>query len=140
MLAQIQTHRQQMSIIPQQIRLLNLFFLNSMELQQRINNELEENPFLEAQEEKGEEECISKLSKDSIQDFESSEENMYDDRPDYKSEYQNYFDTETGINSPIVAIPDFKEEAKQQLNLLELSDGDRETAEFLIDQLTPQLI
>ena len=84
MLAQVQTHRQQISILPQQIQLLNLFFLNSLELQQRIKNELEENPFLEAQEEKGEEECSSKLSKDSIPDFESSEEYMYDDRPDYK--------------------------------------------------------
>jgi len=138
MLAQLQSQRQQIKILPQQIALLNLFFLNSLELQQRIKNELEENPFLDAVEEKTDEENDSKLSKDIIQDFESSEENMYDDHPDYKSDYQNYFDSETDINSPIVNIATFKEDAKQQLHLLDISKIDMEIAEYLIDMLSSQ--
>ena len=47
MIAQQQTQRQHLKILPQQIQLLNLYFLNSLELEQRMKNEMEENPFLE---------------------------------------------------------------------------------------------
>ena len=93
MITQQQTQRQQLKILPQQIQLLNLYFLNSLELQQRINNELAENPFLETAEEKETDTADTKLSKDSEQDFQDWEEQVYEDRPDYKSEYQNYFDS-----------------------------------------------
>ena len=73
MLAQQQFQRQHLKILPQQIQLLNLYFLNSMELEQRIKNELEENPFLDTLEEKSSEED-SAVSKDTVQDFEDWEE------------------------------------------------------------------
>jgi RNA polymerase sigma-54 factor len=138
MLAQIQSQRQQIKILPQQIHLLNFFFLNSQGLQQRIKNELEENPFLDAHEDKDVEECDTKSSKDIVQDFESSEESMYDDRSDYKAEYQNYFDAGININSPIVYMVTLKENAKQQLQLLEISAEERIVAEYIVDSLTPQ--
>ena len=137
MISQQQTQRQQLKILPQQIQLLNLYFLNSLELQQRIKNELEENPFLEATEEKGPDED-TKLSKDSVQDFADWEEHSYDDRADYKAEYQNYFDSEVAPNSAIVNETTFKEDAKQQLNMLHLNDEDHNTAEYIIDILNPQ--
>src|ERR1700704_6321785 len=109
MIAQQQTQRQQLKILPQQIQLLNLFYLNSLELQQRIKNELEENPFLDVQEEKDTEEYEKKLSKDMEQDFQSSEENMYEDRPDIKAEYQSYLGENTFMNSQIATITTFRE-------------------------------
>jgi RNA polymerase sigma-54 factor len=136
MLAQQQTQRQQLKILPQQIQLLNFYFLNSLELQQRIKNELEENPFLEVLEEKGPDEDI-KMSKDDVQDFQDYEEQMYEDRPDYKSEYENYFDHDVAPNSAIVNETTFKEDAKDQMHMLELSEEDRATAEYLIDILSP---
>ncbi len=138
MITQQQSQRQQLRILPQQIQLLNLYFLNSLELQQRIKNELEENPFLDTQEEKPADEADTKLTKESSQDFESSEEHMYDDRPDYKSDYQNYFDSDVAPNAAIVNVTTFKEDAIQQLHMLELSKEDQETAEYLIDILSPQ--
>lgn len=138
MLAQIQVQKQQLRILPQQIQLLNFFFLNSLELQQRIKNELDENPFLDTKEETTTEECDTKLSKESVQDFESPEESIYDDRSDHKSEYQNYFDADVNINSPIVCVYTFKENAKQQLQLLEIPAVDKAVAEYIIDSLTPQ--
>ena len=137
MIVQQQSQRQQLKILPQQIQLLNLYFLNSLELQQRIKNELEENLFLDATEEKATDED-TKLTKDTAQDFESVEERMYDDVPDYKSEYQNFFDSEVAPNTAIVNFTTFKEDAKQQLSLLELSKEDRATAEYIIDILSPQ--
>ncbi len=136
MIAQQQTQRQQLKILPQQIQLLNLYFLNSLELQQRIKNELEENPFLDALEEKAPEED-TKLAND-VQDFQDWEEQAYDDRPDYKSEYQNYFDQEVAPNTAIVNVTTFKEDAKNKLHLLDNSDEDPATAEYIIDILNPQ--
>ena len=47
MLSQIQTQKQQLKILPQQIQMLNIFHLNVLELDQRIQDELDENPLLE---------------------------------------------------------------------------------------------
>jgi RNA polymerase sigma-54 factor len=138
MISQQQSQRQQLKILPQQIQLLNLYFLNSLELQQRIKNELEENPFLDTLEEKAPDECDSKLSKEHEHDFADSEEHMYDDRPDYKSEYQNYFDQEVAPNSAIADFTTFKEDAKRQLHLLDLSKDDTEIAGYIIDILSPE--
>src|ERR1700722_16868036 len=121
MIAQQQSQRQQLKILPQQIQLLNLYFLNSMELEQRIKNELEENPFLDALEEKPKEDDIL-TSKDKSQDFEDWEEHGFDDIPDYKSDHQNYFDYEVAPDSPIVNFSTFKEELKQQLSLLTIGE------------------
>jgi len=138
MISQQQTQRQQLKILPQQIQLLNLYFLNSLELQQRINNELAENPFLETAEEKETDTADTKSAKDAERDFEDWDEHGYDDTPDYKSEYQNYFDAEVAPNAAIVNVTTFKEDARQQLYLLDINEEDRATAEYIIDILNPQ--
>ena len=66
MISQQQTQKQQLKILPQQIQLLNLYFLNSIELEQRIKNEMEENPLLEAKEEKEYEEADYMVTRDSL--------------------------------------------------------------------------
>ena len=68
MLQQNLTQKQQLKILPQQIQLLNLFHLNTIELEHRIQQELEENPLLE---ENASEETtdVDKYNKDSEQDF-----------------------------------------------------------------------
>ncbi|MBC7553245.1 MAG: RNA polymerase factor sigma-54 [Taibaiella sp.] len=134
MLTQQQSQKQTLKILPQQIQLLNLYFLNTLELEQRIKNELEENPFLETIEKKDEDED-TKTSKDEMQDYQDWEEVMYDDMPNYKSDYQNYFDSEVAPNTAIVNVKTFKEEAHQQLQMLDLCDEDRIYAEYVIDIL-----
>ncbi len=47
MLYQNITQKQQLKIHPQQLQMLHLFHLNTIELEQRIQNELEENPLIE---------------------------------------------------------------------------------------------
>ncbi len=137
MISQQQTQKQQLKILPQQIQLLNLYFLNSIELEQRIKNELEENPLLEVQEEKEYDETDGKAS-DAVQDYQDWEEFNNDDIPDYKAEYQNYFSTEETPNIPLGSVTHFKDDAKQQLHLLDLSDDEMEMAEYVIDILNNQ--
>lgn len=114
--------------------MLNLYFLNSMELEQRIKNELEENPLLEANEKEAADE--DNAASKEVQDFEDWDEHGYDDVPDYKQEYQNYLNTDAAPNMPLAGFVNFKEEAKEQLHLLELSDEDLRVAEFLVDILS----
>ena len=47
MISQNQQQQHTLKILPQQIQLLNLFQLNSLELQMHIRQEMEQNPYLE---------------------------------------------------------------------------------------------
>lgn len=134
MISQQQTQKQQLKILPQQIQLLNLYFLNTLELEQRIKTELEENPILEQNDDSDFEELEIKSAKD-VQDYQDYEEYKYEDVPDYKSEYQNYFAQEQTPNMPISSFSHFKDDAKQQISMLNISDEDRELAEYIIDIL-----
>ncbi|MBS1687318.1 MAG: RNA polymerase factor sigma-54 [Bacteroidetes bacterium] len=137
MISQQQTQKQQLKILPQQIQLLNLYFLNTLELEQRIKNELEENPFLDQQEKDEFDDANSATTAES-KDFQDYDEYMYDDVPDYKAEYQNYFNTEDAPNIAIKSTTHFKDEAKQQLRLLDIDEKKREMAEYVIDLLNNQ--
>jgi len=137
MISQQQTQKQQLKILPQQIQLLNLYFLNSIELEQRIRNEMEENPLLEQKDEKEQEEADA-AAQDPLMDCRDWEEYNNGDAPDYKAEYQNYFSTEDAPNIPIRNFVHFKDEAKQQLHLLSLPEEDLELAEYIIDILNNQ--
>lgn len=137
MISQQQTQKQQIKILPQQIQLLNLFFLNTPELEQRLKNELEENYLLDMKSETEDERTESLSDKDQAKDYQDWDEYGYDDVPDYKSEYQNYFSTEDAPAMPIRSVTDFKEEARQQLSMLELEKEELAIACYLIDMLNP---
>jgi len=134
MLKQVQTQKQHHAILPQQIELLNLFHLNTLELEQRIQDELTENPVLE--ELAGQDEALGdKFSKDTIQDFQNWEEYQYDDIPDYKTEYKNYLATEKLPEKPVAEIPDFREDLKKQCRFLSFPEEKYYLFDFLIDSL-----
>ena len=134
MLKQVQTQKQQHTILPQQIELLNLFHLNTLELEQRIQDELSENPALEELG-SGEDASGDKCSKEAVQDFQNWEEYGYDDIPDYKTEYNNYINTEKVPEKPIAEVPDFRDELKKQCRFLEIAEDRYYLFDFLIDSL-----
>lgn len=134
MLSQIQTQKQQLKILPQQIQMLNIFHLNVLELDQRISDELEENPLLEMNEEE-ETVAVEKFAKETVQDYEDWEEHGYDDVPDYKLEYENYFNTENAPNVPIKAFSDYREAMKEQIRYMGLTDRELQLADYIIDCL-----
>ena len=134
MLKQVQTQKQQHTILPQQIELLNLFHLNTLELEQRIQDELTENPALEELS-SGEDTPGEKFSKETVQDFQNWEEYGYDDIPDYKTEYNNYINTEKVPEKPIAEVTDFREELKRQCRFLDVAEDKLPMLDFLIDSL-----
>ncbi len=134
MLSQIQTQKQQLKILPQQIQMLNIFHLNVLELDQRIHDELEENPLLEVNDEE-EATAVEKFAKETVQDFESWDEHGYDDVPDYKLEYENYFNSESTPNIPIKASTDFRENLREQIRFEGLNERQLQLADYIIDCL-----
>src|ERR1700722_11900324 len=134
MLKQVQTQKQQHTILPQQIELLNLFHLNTLELEQRIQDELSENPALEELS-SGDDTPAEKFSEESVQDFQNWEEYGYDDIPDYKTEYNNYINTEKVPEKPIAEVTDFREELKRQCRFLDIPEEKLPMLDFLIDSL-----
>ena len=134
MLKQVQTQKQHHTILPQQIELLNLFHLNTLQLEQRIQDELNENPLLE--ENSSQDELLAdKFSKDTVQDFQNWEEYGYDDIPDYKTEYKNYLPTDKIPEKPLAETPDFREELKKQCRYLTVAEDNYFLLDFLIDSL-----
>lgn len=134
MLKQVQTQKQHHTILPQQIELLNLFHLNTLQLEQRIQDELNENPLLEENSSQDDLQT-DKFSKDTVQDFQNWEEYGYDDIPDYKTEYKNYLPTDKIPEKPMAETPDFREELKKQCRYLAVAEDKYFLLDFLIDSL-----
>ena len=116
MINQQLAQKQRLKILPQQIQLLNFFHLNTLELEQRIQQELEDNPLLDDQ--KNEFEALAdKYTKDSVQDFQDWEEHGYDDIPDYKLEYNNYLHDDKMPERPISSGYDYRKLLKEQYKI-----------------------
>src|SRR5919112_6794131 len=134
MLNQRLAQKQRIKILPQQIQLLNFFHLNTLELEQRIQQEIEDNPLLE--DHKSEFETLAdKYNKDAVQDYQDWEEYGYDDVPDYKLEYGNYLHNDKLPERPIVSSFDYRKALKDQYKLTTDNEREIELAEFIIDSL-----
>jgi RNA polymerase sigma-54 factor len=135
MLHQNLVQKQQGRILPQQIQLLNLFHLNSLELEHRLQQELEDNPLLE-ENTSDQELDPEKYNKEKVQDFQDWEEYGYDDIPDYTTEYAGYLSAEDLPQRPLTEINCFRTELKEQFGLLEVAEEDIKLADYLIDSLS----
>ena len=126
--------KQRLKILPQQIQLLNFFHLNTLELEQRIQQEMEDNPLLEDQKTEFET-PVEKYNKDSVQDYQDWEEYGYDDIPDYKMEYSCYLHNDKVPERPVVGGSDYRKSLKDQYKLMADDPAEIELAEFIIDSL-----
>lgn len=134
MINQHLAQKQRLKILPQQIQLLNFFHLNTLELEQRIQQEMEDNPLLEDQKNDLDVE-IDKYNKDQVKDYQDWEEFMYDDIPDYKAEYGSFLHNDKLPEKPISNNFDYRSSLKDQFALLSEDETEVELAEFLIDSL-----
>ncbi|MFN2456609.1 MAG: RNA polymerase factor sigma-54 [Chitinophagaceae bacterium] len=134
MLNQRLAQKQRLKILPQQIQLLNFFHLNTLELEHRIQQEMEDNPLLEDQK-SDHEPLIEKFNKDSVQDYQDWEEYGYDDIPDYKTEYGNFIHNEKVPERPIVNQSDFRKLLKEQYKLTTDNEHEIDLSEYIIDSL-----
>jgi len=128
---------------PQQIQLMKLIQLPTLAFEQRLKEELIENPALETgKEETGDD--FESLDND-FDDFDNEridtediniDDYLSDDEiPDYKLQANNYSSDDEDYEAPIIATESFHQNLINQLNTFILSDHDRAIAEFLVGSI-----
>ena len=138
-----QTFQQKLlqKLSPQQIQLMKLLQVPTIELEQRIKEELEANPALDEGREETDEDFENS---DSQEDFEEKNEAVEefdisdyfdDDTPDYKTGVRNKGVDDDDKQIPLGSGKTFQEALSQQLVMRILSDKQKEVAENLIGNL-----
>src|SRR6476619_3820076 len=137
MIYQSNVQRQQLKILPQQIQLLNLFHLNTLELNQKIKEELEENPCLEEQNEDSEETGEGEITSSSKieDDWQDWEDYLQDDISDAKIIYSNYLNKEIYSEKPFIQSDSFQQTLKDQYKFILSSEEDLQMADYIVDSM-----
>lgn len=138
---------------PQQIQLMKLLQVPTANLEERVKEELEENPALELSEDGHDEnyegEAKDEFSENPEEDYDdSSSEDQYDnidisdyvqegddDIADYKLRDDNYGDTEEKQTIPYKVETSFYELLEAQLGMLNLDDREYRIAEQIIGSI-----
>jgi len=142
MLKQYLQFKLSQKLSPQQIQLMKLIQLPTQAFEQRLKQELEENPALE----KGKEETENEFDDDfdnTQDDFDDNEmidagdinvdEYLSDDEiPDYRTQANNYSADDEEKTMPYAAGTSFTQHLVSQLNTYRLNDEERGVAEFLV--------
>lgn len=126
---------------PQQIQLMKLIQLPTQAFEQRLKQEMEENPALEGgKEEKNEyeddfsnEDYNEDPGTESIEAEIDIDEYLSDDEiPSYRLEANNYSSDDEEKNVPYASGTSFTQYLKTQLSTLRLSEEEKEIADFLV--------
>lgn len=147
MLRQSLQHKLLQKLSPQQIQLMKLLQVPVIAMEQRIKQEIEENPALEEfaedanQEEKefGDEENDnteeSEFEENAEDDFSLEDYMNVDDIPDYKLSTNNRSRDDEVRQVPFVSYSTFYDALEEQLHMRRLSPSDRIIGEFVIGNL-----
>ena len=132
---------------PQQIQLMKLIQLPTQAFEQRLLEEMNENPALEAGKEE-EEYVKDEFESEEYDDYDEAESERIDaeeiniddylsndDTPDYKTQVNNYSDDDEDHDAPFAAPISFHQDLINQLNTFILNEEDREIAEFLVGSI-----
>jgi RNA polymerase sigma-54 factor len=126
---------------PQQIQLMKLLEVPTMELDQRIKQEIEENPVLEEGKDEEEDDFSSDEEYDDHDDNSDEREDfdindyMDDDEPSYKTSVNNKSKDDEERAIPLSSGNSFQERLMGQLNLHDLTEKQVMLAAYLIGNL-----
>ena len=132
MINQSQLQKQGLKILPQQIQMLGIYHLNMMELEQRIQDELEENPLLENSDIEDMAEILQPEPGDPPQEYQNWDEYVYDDIPNYAFENQVSIHNNQ-VNQPLKDYLDTRSSLKQQLINCDVEEQEKDIAAFILD-------
>jgi RNA polymerase sigma-54 factor len=144
-LKQYLSHKLEQRLSPQQIQLMKLLQVPTMELDQRIKQEIEENPALEEGKEDDDLDSLddeyneekdndSDDAKDDDNDFDISDY-MDDDTPDYKTQVNNTSKDDEERVVPLSGGQSFQERLAEQLQMLYLDETQEAIADTIIGNL-----
>jgi RNA polymerase sigma-54 factor len=132
---------------PQQIQLMKLIQLPTQAFEQRLQEELVENPALEesSKEDNYEDDYEVNSNEDDYDDYDNDhidtqdinidEYLSNDETPDYKYQTNNYSDDDDDKSLPFAAPVSFHQDLINQLNTFILRDDERDIAEFLVGSI-----
>ncbi len=125
---------------PQQIQLMKLIQLPTLDFEQRIQNEIEENPALESGKEKEDNELTESLyeEQNDVIDTQDIDIDAYlsdDEIPSYRLNTNNYSSDDEEKSIPLAGGIGFHENLKSQIGALILTEEEKQIAEFLIGSL-----
>ena len=140
MLKQYLQFKLSQKLSPQQIQLMKLIQLPTQAFEQRLKQELEENPALESGKDKTDEFDDSFENTDDYNDNDSInaedinvDEYLSDDEiPDYRMQANNYSADDDEKSIPYAAGMSFTQHLINQLNTYRLDEEEREIAVFLV--------
>jgi RNA polymerase sigma-54 factor len=126
---------------PQQIQMIKLLEIPTMQLEQRIKKELEENPLLEegreedeTNESTDEEERTDELDSDS-DEFSLEDYLNEEDTPSYRLSSSNYSKDDKKEDIPFSVGSTFHEYLENQLGLQQLNEHQHSLAEYMIGNI-----
>jgi RNA polymerase sigma-54 factor len=147
MLKQFLNLKLSQKLSPQQIQLMKLIQLPTQAFEQRLLEEMNENPALEAGKEE-EEYAKDEFETEDYDDYDDAESERIDaeeiniddylsndETPDYKTQTNNYSDDDEDHDAPFAAPISFHQDLINQLNTFILTEADREIAEFLVGSI-----
>lgn len=143
MIRQQLTQKQQQKLSPLQIQQIKLLELNSLEIENRINQELEENPALEEDfQSKSEDDIFDAVSDPENSTNLNSEEDITlgdyrteDDIPDYKLQQTFYSKENTRENIPYSESETFQEYLLDQFYLKNVTEEEKKIGEYIIGNI-----
>ncbi len=144
MLKQYLSQKLQQKLSPQQIQLMKLLQVPTLELEQRIKEEIEENPALEEGEDLDddplptEDQAIQENEEEpesSNEEFDLSDYFQDDDTPDYKLSARNQGADEEDYEMPIAVGATFQDSLRSQLAMRNVDERTELLGEQLIGNL-----
>lgn len=141
MLKQFLQFKLSQKLSPQQIQLMKLIQLPTLAFEQRIKQELEENPALESGKDNTDdlEDNFDNTSEDyndnesiNAEDINVDEYLSDDEIPDYRTQVNNYSPDDDDKNIPYASGISFTQHLTTQLNTFRLDEEGRIIAEFLV--------
>jgi RNA polymerase sigma-54 factor len=150
MLKQFLNLKLSQKLSPQQIQLMKLIQLPTQAFEQRLLEEMNENPALETGSDEEEiyekDEFDNDDTNDEFDDYDDNESEdtsdinideylSSDETPEYKTQTNNYSDDDEERESPLVAPISFHQDLINQLNTFILNDSERDIAEFLVGSI-----
>jgi len=145
MLKQFLSQKLQQKLSPQQIQLMKMLQIPTMELDQRIKEEMEINPALEEGKEEESQDDPDKMDEQEEQaeqeeakeneDIDISEYFDDDETPDYKLQINNHSSDDENRETPIGSGRTFQDLLFAQIAMTDLDENEMLLAEYLIGNL-----
>ena len=143
MLKQSLQYKLLQKLSPQQIQLMKLIQLPTQAFEERLKQEIEENPALDTGKEESDtfEDDMSNEYDDTgtekidAEDINIDEYLSDDEIPSYKTQSNNYSSDDDEKNVPYAAGTSFHQSLKNQLNTFSLNDEEKSIAEFLVGSI-----